>query len=66
MIILKSEREIGYMREAGRVVAETHREVAKAVAADVTPKIGSGMENYLSPGATASFKGYIFPSISLQ
>jgi len=60
MIILKSEREIGYMREAGRVVAETHREVAKAVAADVTTKeLDQVAENYLvHRGATASFKGY--------
>ena len=60
MIILKSEREIGYMREAGRVVAETHREVAKAVAADVTTKeLDQVAENYLvRRGAIASFKGY--------
>lgn len=60
MIILKSKREIGYMREAGRVVAETHREVAKAVAADVTTKeLDQVAENYLvHRGAIASFKGY--------
>lgn len=60
MIILKSDREIGYMREAGRVVAETHREVAKAVASGVTTEeLNQVAENYLvHRGAIASFKGY--------
>ena len=36
MIILKSEREISYLRDAGRIVAETHQEVKKAVEPGVT------------------------------
>lgn len=60
MIILKSEREIGYLREAGRVVAETHREVAKAVEPGVTTQeLNQLAEDYLAhKGAKPSFKGY--------
>ena len=36
MIILKSEREINYMRDAGRIVAETLQEVKKAVCPSIT------------------------------
>ena len=36
MIILKSERELRYMYDAGQIVAQTHREVAKAVRPGVT------------------------------
>ena len=38
MIELKSERELVYMRDAGKVVAETHQELAKAVAPGITTK----------------------------
>ena len=31
MIICKSETELRYMREAGRIVAETHRLLAEAI-----------------------------------
>ena len=36
MIILKSEREINYLRDAGQIVAETLAEVRKAVKPGVT------------------------------
>ena len=35
MIVLKSDRELAYMRDAGRIVAETHAEL-KAVAPGIT------------------------------
>ena len=38
MIILKSRTELEVMREAGRIVAETHQELAKAVKPGVTTK----------------------------
>ena len=38
MIILKSEAELKIMREAGRIVAETHRLLAKAIRPGVTTK----------------------------
>jgi methionyl aminopeptidase len=60
MIILKSEREIKYLREAGRIVAETHSEVGKAVVPGITTgELNQVAENYLAhKGAIASFKGY--------
>ncbi|NLK51286.1 MAG: type I methionyl aminopeptidase [Syntrophomonadaceae bacterium] len=60
MIILKSEREISHMREAGRVVAETLQEVKKAVMPGVTTQeLNQVAQNYLThKGAIASFKGY--------
>ena len=60
MIILKSDREIACMKEAGRVVAETHREIAKAVAPGVTTQeLDQIAQNYLArKGAIAAFKGY--------
>lgn len=36
MIILKSERELKYMYDAGQIVAQTHQEVSKAVRPGVT------------------------------
>ncbi|MGI6145186.1 MAG: type I methionyl aminopeptidase [Clostridia bacterium] len=36
MIILKSDRELQYMYEAGQIVAKTHQEIAKAVKPGVT------------------------------
>lgn len=60
MIILKSDRELEYMRDAGKIVAETHREVAQAVAPGVTTKeLDEIAENYIrKKGASPSFKGY--------
>lgn len=60
MIILKSEREIKYMRDAGRIVAETLQEVKKAVRPEVsTLELDQLAENYIkSCGAIPTFKGY--------
>lgn len=60
MIILKSDRELVLMREAGRIVAETLALVEKAVAPGVTTKeINDLAESYiLKKGAYPSFKGY--------
>ena len=60
MIILKSEREINYMRDAGKIVANTLSEVKKAVKPNVTTLELDGIaEKYMkSCGATPAFKGY--------
>lgn len=60
MIILKSEREINYLRDAGRIVAETLVEVKKAAKPDVTTmELDRIAEEYIkSCGATPAFKGY--------
>ena len=60
MIILKSERELGYMRDAGRIVAQTHQELAKAVVPGVTTaELDELAEDFIrSKGAVPAFKGY--------
>ncbi len=60
MIILKSEREINYLRDAGKIVAETHVEVKKAVKPGVTTlDLDEIAEEYIkSRGAIPAFKGY--------
>lgn len=60
MIILKSDREIKYMRDAGRIVAETHQELKKAVRPEVTTlELDQLAEDYIkSCGAKPAFKGY--------
>ncbi|MDU4961525.1 MAG: type I methionyl aminopeptidase [Sporomusaceae bacterium] len=60
MIILKSEREINYMRDAGRIVAETLQEVKKAVCPSITTlELDHVAEDYIkSCGAVPTFKGY--------
>ena len=60
MIELKSDREINYMRDAGRVVAQTHQEVAKAIRPGVSTKeLDQIAEEFIvSCGAVPSFKGY--------
>lgn len=60
MIILKSEREINYLRDAGRIVAETLVEVKKAAKPDVTTlELDRIAEEYIKGcGATPAFKGY--------
>ena len=65
MIICKSESELRYMREAGRIVAETHRLMAQAVKPGITTReLDQIAETYIrSQGAVPSFKGYNgFPS----
>jgi methionyl aminopeptidase len=60
MIICKSEGELSLMREAGRIVAETHGLLAKAIRPGVTTKqLDQIAEDYIrSQGAIPSFKGY--------
>jgi len=60
MIILKSERELRYMYDAGQIVAQTHREVAKAVRPGVTTlELDRIAEEFIhSKQAIPTFKGY--------
>lgn len=60
MIILKSEREINYLRDAGRIVAETLVEVKNAVKPGVTTlDLDQIAEKYIKGrGAIPAFKGY--------
>jgi methionyl aminopeptidase len=60
MIILKSRMELDVMREAGRIVALTHQELAKAIKPGVTTKqLDELAETFIrSKGAVPSFKGY--------
>jgi methionyl aminopeptidase len=60
MIICKSELEINLMREAGRIVAKTHEQLAKAVQVGIsTLELDQIAEQVIkSHGATPSFKGY--------
>ncbi len=60
MIILKSQRELNYLRDAGRIVAETLNEIKKAAKPDVTTlELDRIAEQYIkSKGATPAFKGY--------
>ena len=60
MIIIKSKQEIELMREAGKIVADTHEVLRQAVAPGITTmeldKIAE--ENIKKYNATPSFKGY--------
>ncbi len=60
MIILKSERELRYMRDAGRIVAGALEEVKKAALPDVTTQeLDKVAEEYIKgAGAIPAFKGY--------
>jgi methionyl aminopeptidase len=60
MIILKSEREINQMHEAGKLLASCHKEVAKLIKPGVTTlEIDAFVDDYLKKhGATAEQKGY--------
>ncbi|MGO4548988.1 type I methionyl aminopeptidase [Paenibacillus sp. 2TAB23] len=65
MIICKSESELRYMREAGRIVAETHRLMAEAVKPGITTReLDQIADTFIkSKNAIPSFKGYNgFPS----
>ncbi|MBE9917352.1 type I methionyl aminopeptidase [Paenibacillus donghaensis] len=59
-ICLKSKEEIGYMREAGRILAACHREISRMIQPGVTPlAIDAFVEEYLARhGATPEQKGY--------
>lgn len=60
MIICKSEAELDFMREAGRIVAETHRLLATSIEPGITTlELDLAAESFIrSQGATPSFKGY--------
>ena len=60
MIHAKSPRELCYMRDAGRIVARTHEELAKAAKPGIrTKELDQIAEDYIiSQGAVPSFKGY--------
>ena len=60
MIIKKSTREIGLMREAGRIVALAHQEVKKHIKPGIsTLELDRIVEQVIrANGATPSFKGY--------
>ncbi|QHT63341.1 type I methionyl aminopeptidase [Paenibacillus lycopersici] len=60
MIVCKSEAELQYMREAGRIVADTHRLLRTAIRPGVTTKeLDEIAESYIrSQDALPSFKGY--------
>lgn len=65
MITLKSEKELAYMRDAGKVVAGAHKELAKAVKPGVTTaELDRLAEEFiLAKGARPAFKGlYGFPA----
>ncbi|CAM3950273.1 type I methionyl aminopeptidase [Mesobacillus zeae] len=60
MIVLKSAREIEKMKEAGKVLASTHKEIRKMMQPGVTTwEIDQFVERFLKEhGATAEQKGY--------
>jgi methionyl aminopeptidase len=60
MIICKSKSELDIMREAGRIVALTHIELAKVIRPGITTKdLDDIADKFIrSMGATPSFKGY--------
>jgi methionyl aminopeptidase len=60
MMVLKTAREIGYLREAGRIAAEALRWAGRnAVPGRTTAELDAGVESILRKhGATPEFKGY--------
>ncbi|KUO49126.1 MAG: methionine aminopeptidase [Desulfitibacter sp. BRH_c19] len=60
MIILKSDRELVYMRDAGRVVAKAHEELSNAIKPEMTTQeLDTLAENIIiAEGAKPAFKGY--------
>lgn len=60
MIICKSQAELAYMREAGRIVAKTHQLMKEAIKPGVTTaELDRIAEDFIrSQGANPSFKGY--------
>lgn len=60
MIVCKSEHELNLMREAGRIVAETHKLMKQAIKPGVTTaELDRIADTYIrSQGAFPSFKGY--------
>lgn len=60
MIYLKSKEEVALLREAGRVVAQTHEELKKHIVPGIsTHELDMIAEEFIrSKGCTPSFKGY--------
>ena len=60
MIILKSEREIKMMQEAGKILASCHKEIKKIIKPGIrTLQINTFVEEYLAKwGATPEQRGY--------
>lgn len=60
MITCKSERELRYMRDAGRIVGQAHEELKKAVRPGVSTKeLDQIAEDFITnAGALPAFKGY--------
>ncbi|WP_456275858.1 type I methionyl aminopeptidase [Bacillus sp. AK128] len=60
MITLKTEREIGLMHEAGKLLAACHKEIAKLIKPGIsTAEIDEFVEEYLAKhGATPEQKGF--------
>lgn len=60
MIIIKSQREIEYLREAGRITAGAHKVVSEYIQPGISTKeLDDVVEKYLlAQGATPAFKGY--------
>ena len=60
MIVCKSEAELRLMREAGRIVADTHRLLKQSIRPGMTTsELDQIAETYIrSQGAVPSFKGY--------
>ncbi len=60
MILLKSEEEIGLIREGAEILSRVHGEIARAVKPGVTTqKLDALAEAYISDhGGKSSFKGY--------
>ncbi len=60
MIIYKTNHELDLMREAGRIVARTHKALQKAIQPGITTlELDRIAEQFItSSGATPSFKGY--------
>jgi len=60
MIVLKTDREIEYMRDAGKIVGQTLRELRKAIAPGVTTlELDRLADQYIRhAGAIPAFKGY--------
>ncbi|KMK76956.1 type I methionyl aminopeptidase [Alkalihalobacillus pseudalcaliphilus] len=60
MITLKSKREIGLMHQAGKLLANCHKEIAKLIEPGITTmEIDAFVEKYLAEhGATPEQKGY--------
>ena len=60
MIVLKTDREIGYMRDAGKIVGQTLQELKKAIVPGVTTlELDRIADQYIRhAGAIPAFKGY--------